>query len=176
MLNNKQGFTLIELIVTMAIIVILLAVSIPAFRSFGQANQLYRTSQDIKALVELARSSALAPSTGKTAGVDKYKIIFSQSEKQIAFYEDDLANYLEVIKLPSDYQWKFYSPLLETASSEVIVYYLITDQGKVSSIQPEITTSEIKIGLKDTSLAENEDEVIITINKETGLIFTGQLQ
>lgn len=58
-MNNQQGFTLIELIVTMAILAILLVVGVPSFRSMIEGNRIAAASNDLVTGLQLARSEAI---------------------------------------------------------------------------------------------------------------------
>jgi type IV fimbrial biogenesis protein FimT len=53
------GFTVLELLVTMAIAAILLAIAVPSFRDAALSNRLNAVSSDLVASVQLARSEAI---------------------------------------------------------------------------------------------------------------------
>lgn len=55
----ETGFTLIELMITLSILVILLTVAVPSFREFIQAQRVKATSFDLLAAITYARSEAL---------------------------------------------------------------------------------------------------------------------
>ncbi|MBL4743506.1 MAG: GspH/FimT family pseudopilin [Cycloclasticus sp.] len=57
--QKKQGFTLIELIVTMVIAGILLTIGIPSFNSFVKNNRLTTQINDLVTAVNLTRSEAI---------------------------------------------------------------------------------------------------------------------
>lgn len=58
-LRSAQGFTLIELMITLSILVILLTVAVPSFREFVQSQRVKTTSFDLFAAITYARSEAL---------------------------------------------------------------------------------------------------------------------
>jgi type IV fimbrial biogenesis protein FimT len=53
------GFTLIELMITISIMVILLTVAVPSFREFVQSQRVKTTSFDLFSAITYARSEAL---------------------------------------------------------------------------------------------------------------------
>lgn len=58
-LSTNRGFTLIELMITLAIFVILITVAVPSFREFVQAQRVKTASFDLFAAITYARSEAL---------------------------------------------------------------------------------------------------------------------
>lgn len=57
--NPVRGFTLIELIIAMAIAVILVLVAVPSFRTITLSNKLTTTASDIVGAINLARMEAV---------------------------------------------------------------------------------------------------------------------
>ena len=58
-MNKHSGFTLIELMITLAIVGILLAVGVPSLKAFMQGNQLVATSNELLSALHIARSEAI---------------------------------------------------------------------------------------------------------------------
>lgn len=57
--NSRSGFTLVELLVTLAVAAILLTVAVPSFRTFVQNAQLASTADGFLGAIQRARSEAI---------------------------------------------------------------------------------------------------------------------
>lgn len=75
----QRGVTLIELLVTIAIIILLLAGGVPAYRQYGYVNDLNQAAQDVKNAILETQSFALAPPGDTSAGfkASDFTIYFS---------------------------------------------------------------------------------------------------
>jgi len=58
-MKKYSGFTIIELMITLIIVGILLAVGVPSLRSFMQGNQLIAASNELVSALHVARSEAI---------------------------------------------------------------------------------------------------------------------
>ena len=58
-MNRQTGFTLVELMITLAVAAILLTVGIPSFRDFIMNNRLVSQANEFAAAINLARSAAI---------------------------------------------------------------------------------------------------------------------
>ncbi len=56
---REQGFTLVEVMVTVVVLAILLTVAIPGFDNFIRNSRLQGATQDVRAALALARSEAV---------------------------------------------------------------------------------------------------------------------
>lgn len=69
-LKNPQGFTLMELMVVMAVIGIITVTAIPTFLSFIQAQKLRGAAQQVTSLLNHARQLAIARNTSFCVQLD----------------------------------------------------------------------------------------------------------
>ncbi|MCW8942695.1 MAG: GspH/FimT family pseudopilin [Gammaproteobacteria bacterium] len=58
-MKKYSGFTLVELMITLFIVGILVAVGVPSMRTFMQNNQLIATTNELVSAIHVARSEAL---------------------------------------------------------------------------------------------------------------------
>lgn len=62
-MDKEPGFTLVELLITIVVATILLAVGVPAFQSFIKNNRVTAQTNDLISAIQLARSEALKRGT-----------------------------------------------------------------------------------------------------------------
>ncbi|MEJ2694479.1 MAG: GspH/FimT family pseudopilin, partial [Candidatus Thiodiazotropha sp.] len=65
-MKNHSGFTLIEMMVTLAVGIILLAIGVPSFINMVSSNQAASYSNDVVGALRLARSEAVKRSSTVT--------------------------------------------------------------------------------------------------------------
>ena len=58
-MKKNSGFTLLELMITLAIVAILLTVGVPSLRTFMQGNQLISSTNELLSALHVARSEAI---------------------------------------------------------------------------------------------------------------------
>lgn len=57
--RGERGFTLVELLITMAVAVVLIVIAVPSFKSLTLANKLTTTANDIVNAIHVARMEAV---------------------------------------------------------------------------------------------------------------------
>jgi len=58
-MKKNSGFTLVELMITLAIVSILLVVGVPSLKTFMQSNRLIAASNELVSAIHVARSEAI---------------------------------------------------------------------------------------------------------------------
>lgn len=64
--GNSRGFTLVELMITITVAAVLMAVAVPAFREFTATQKVKSTSLEVAAAMYMARSEAVKRNTTVT--------------------------------------------------------------------------------------------------------------
>lgn len=161
----KRGFTLIELMVTLSMVVLLLAGGVPAFNRFNYNNELQRASDTLIGGINEAKTLALAPGHDKKALYDSYKIEFLANGYEISVGKwdgnSDLVKNENINreKIRSDYL-----PSRVTLDQQDIgkkIIFSITNLGGI--IWPQ--ASDVIITLTHAKLSNSKK---IIVNSETG--------
>lgn len=77
-MNKQEGFTLIELMITIAILAIVLSIAIPSFNNMLLNNRISTTAHEVHAAMQIARSEAVQRK--KTITVCRADAAFTQCE------------------------------------------------------------------------------------------------
>ena len=96
---HKKAFTLIELMVTAAIIVVMAVVAIPAFSSYGAKNAFKLQATEIQSLMNQASIMAKNPEQGVT----RYFIKINSSDTSLYKTNENSGNLIKKIVVPSTY-------------------------------------------------------------------------
>jgi type IV fimbrial biogenesis protein FimT len=70
-MNRAAGFTLVELLITIVVVSILLALGAPAFKDFIKNNRVTAQTNDLVSAIQLARSEALKRGTNMVVCASK---------------------------------------------------------------------------------------------------------
>ena len=163
LLRKKNGFTLIEMIVVISILAIMVAVSIPAYRSYGRRNELRNAAQQVRQALVEAQNMALAPK----AGVKGYGVHF-QAKKYFVFADKNFDGWYDS---GVDTKEREYSLPSETGFAQM---------DPVGTICFQTPTSKAYIrrggdiedftGLLTIGLQRGDDEAVVTLHGATGKI------
>jgi len=98
MRRNQRGFTLVELLLSMMIIVVVSGLSIPLYESFNRRNDLDITAQTVASAMRRAQAYSRAPSNDAAWGIklQSNNIVIFQGTS----YAARNATYDETINLP----------------------------------------------------------------------------
>ncbi|MBU1164648.1 prepilin-type N-terminal cleavage/methylation domain-containing protein [Patescibacteria group bacterium] len=104
-----RGFTLIELIIVVAIIMLLGALSVPFFQSFQVSSGLYTFTDEVSRIVRYAQVSAINGQNN-----DDWGVYFNESNKEYTIYKgsnyalrdtnfDLVFEYREIFSISTDF-------------------------------------------------------------------------
>ena len=138
MINQRKGFTLVELLVVLFIIVLLVAIGLPKIRNYGKRNGLRTAAQEIKSQILYAQALARTPDR---KGATKYAFAVNFSEINYCLYKNgapdycpndpaDLANV--IAQIPKNYMIIYTSGDTNTGVENSVV--------KAPSLLPSSTT------------------------------------
>lgn len=98
---HKKAFTLIELMVTAAIIVMMATVAIPAFSKYGAKNTFKLQVTEIQSLINQASIMARNPEQGVT----RYFIKVNSSDVSLYKTNESSSNLVKKIAVPDTYSF-----------------------------------------------------------------------
>jgi prepilin-type N-terminal cleavage/methylation domain-containing protein len=167
---NKNGFTLIEILVTISIMVLLLATALPSFKTYSAINDLDRNVELISSAITETQTLAMAPPTDKVKDYDGYKIMFDQTGYQIYSGIITKNSTGDVFDLDSSNQVLYKSEKISltnkiNVSGSPYIIYSVVGQGKI--IYPK---TNVVLPIQNQSIIKNNIKTI-SIN-----VFTGQVE
>lgn len=163
-LINDKGFTLIEILVTIAIVSLLLVISVPNFRDYKYKNDLSRGADLVQSAIYEAKNLALAPQTEKDKDTGYYAISFesdtnimSLNEVKSEFVDSPERILVKKFDMPSDISFE------EDITKEIV--FSIEEQGKI--IKP---SEDAVIKIKNKKIKSGRNIKTIFVNKVTGQV------
>ncbi len=165
---STTGFTLIEILVTIAIVGLMLVVSVPTFRDYKYRNDLSRGADLIQSAIYETKNLALSPQTDKNEDTGYYVIEFISGNEgnMVSIYEaaSESTVFEDMILVK-----KFDLPegvVLDAGSLPADgIFYSIEKQGEI--IKP-VENVEIKISHEDIIGSNNLKT--ISVNHVTGQV------
>ncbi len=193
---KRPGVTLIELLVTLTVSVILLAIFIPAFRTFEEKNNLTQAAQQMRNALLRSHGFALAPRQGSLQ-INCYAITFSTTSTEYDVVE--VTNAIAQTGSPCGQTGtgnvtvidrNFFAPSVRIIAisdgtsgatscqfqfglGEVVAYDMLCDQA--------LTGDKIALQLRNTRINESSDpqsarqlDQFVTFNRVTGTVTIGE--
>lgn len=74
--RSRQGFSLVELMVALTVLVVLLSLAVPSFREFIQVQRLRSVQAQILTDMQFARSTAVAQGQTRRVGISTWQSVF----------------------------------------------------------------------------------------------------
>lgn len=157
---SRNGYTLIELLVSISISIILLGFGFSAFRSFGATNELDSGIERIKNSLLEMRNFAFAPESIKSSNITHYGIKFNIDENSFILVriKDDKC---ELGSIDSEIEKYTLNTILKLDSAPQLVCV---------KIGPEAETAIIGENLIKVEHLRTKKIKTIVINKITGQI------
>lgn len=160
----KNGFTLIEILVTITIVAFLLIVSIPAFRNYQYKNDLTRSADMVQSAIYETKNLSLAPQIDKQNNTTYYAINFDSGTNQMIIYEASSDT-----TLPSDgtlvKTFDLPNNIIFSDDTVANIYFSIAKQGKIVGSD----TQDIIITISSDKLEKNNTKTI-EVNNITGQV------
>jgi Tfp pilus assembly protein FimT len=158
--RNSSGLTLIELVTSLAIMVLLTGLLVPAFRTFGARNVLNQGAQDLAQGITQAKAYALAPRAQAPAGTSDYRIEINDDETYLI--REVVAGAPNTIKSGTLPAGLVFTSL---PRNPVVLQFGIVSQGAVSLMVPD--SAELTIRIQST---RNNEEKSVIFTKATGTV------
>lgn len=140
--NSKNGFTLIEMLVTIGIIAIMLVVSIPGFNNYKAINNIKNIANRIQSTIYESRSLALSPPIEKKENTEYFGIVIKKNPNNIVEVQKFEAGDFENINIIDTYLL----PQGYDLDNELEIFFSISKAGKIEQIIPDenIVVLELK--------------------------------
>lgn len=149
-MENKKGFTLIELIITIAVIAIIMLVAVPNIASMNDKNKRSNYIQDAKKLVKLAKNQFAGTTTGHPSSTSCLKYNIKDLDKTELQSPPGGGTYM------ADYSYVEVKYIKETATVGEYKYYVqLVEEFKVNN-----NTYYRGVILTESNLLEKENAKI----------------
>jgi len=101
--QRRGGFTLIELIVVLAVLAVTTGLAVPAFRKWVEEDDITTATRQIESLFRIARDSAIRSGVAMTVAIDSATSrvwLIPAVDDSVATMQNDTAALGEVLALP----------------------------------------------------------------------------
>ncbi len=147
--NNRQGFTLIEMIVVMAILTVVALVSAPSLSRFFRGNELLDEARQFLALTRYARAQAVSTGVPMVMWVDEQQFEYGlRPQPGFVLETDEVIGY----ELPETIEIVAYPLNVDTDN---IHYFMYDAEGGVETQQVTMLI------FQRTGQVKNQDRVVM---------------
>ncbi len=175
--QGQSGFSLVELLISIAIITVLLGVGVPAFRTYGRQSELRQAATDIQLALLQAHNLSLAPEADRppTADLDVgyyavafdpaggFRVVRGVDSRAIGFTISELSN-PEAHTLPSGISF-----VSNPAPPNYIGYRVGANGGLLAS-----PSGSLRISVISSRLPSGENTIDIDVLPVTGQVTIGK--
>jgi prepilin-type N-terminal cleavage/methylation domain-containing protein len=126
--RQDHGFTLIEMIFTMVLLGILLAIAVPGWRSYQRASEQSGSERDLVSFLRSAQASAVSEET-------KYKAVFAADGKSVTLqrYDGTCSCFKQSAQLrPNGASVTYSSPSFKQADGSMQTFAIFAGSGSAT--------------------------------------------
>jgi len=164
--GQVQGFTLVEILVSMGIVLLLLGVGAPAYQSYGRRIALEQAATDVETAIQEAHNLSLAPPVEAPPGTRYYGVSFHDTQTYII---QEIGG--DTCKPPATdcvfatrSQYKLPAAIHFSGSEPAYLWFSITRQGEV------LVPMGASLKLASDSLPSGKNTYSVTVNSITGQV------
>ncbi len=132
-IQNKKGFTLIEIMAAISILFIILAVTLSVGRSFNDSVNLRNASKNVDSKIRLAKSRSIGALNDTNYGVHFESARVVVYDASVPFDDADLEN--EVLTLPDNVEINIADVILEGGGVDLVFKRLTGDTDNYGSVR-----------------------------------------